>query len=63
MASIYTSHLTYADLVTSQSVIEFIQREIEAVKKMYVYTDPYSAGHLIKWEIETPDYSFVKEDF
>lgn len=59
----YTSHLSYSDLLLKSSVFSAIQREVDCIKNMYVYTDPANAAYLIKWEIELPDYSFVREDF
>lgn len=59
----YTSHVSFTDLLMLPSILEAIQREVECLKKIYVYTSPSEAAYLIKWEIEMPDYSFVKEDF
>jgi hypothetical protein len=60
---IHTSVLSHNNFFNSKSFLDIIHQEIKEIKKVYVYQDPYNAAYLIKWEIETPDYSFVKEDF
>ena len=63
MATTYTSILSLTDSLNSGAIFRALQREVDIIKQMHVYMDPYQAAYLIKWEIETPDYSFVKEDF
>ncbi len=61
--TIYISTIANMDLLNSQSMLNILQREVAEIKKMYVYTDPYNAAYLIRWELNDSDFGFVKEDF